>query len=63
MKKVFGYIRVSTAGQADEGISLDAQQAKIEAWCLVHDLELAGCFVDAGISGKRQDTVLNFRTL
>jgi site-specific DNA recombinase len=62
MKKVFGYIRVSAAGQADEGISLDAQQAKIEAWCLVHDLELAGCFVDAGISGKRQDTVLNFRT-
>lgn len=55
MKSAFGYIRVSTQGQADEGISLEAQQAKIAAWCLVNDHELAGCFIDAGISGKRAD--------
>ena len=53
--KAVGYIRVSTAGQADEGISLEAQQAKIEAWCLVNGCELSECFVDAGISGKRAD--------
>ena len=33
MQKVIGYIRVSTTGQAEEGVSLEAQKAKIEAWC------------------------------
>ncbi len=55
MAKAFGYIRVSTIGQADEGVSLDAQRGKIEAWCLVNDAQLVDCFVDAGISGKRAD--------
>jgi site-specific DNA recombinase len=55
MKQAFGYIRVSTQGQADEGISLEAQEAKIAAWCLANDVELGGCFIDAGISGKRAD--------
>ena len=39
MKTAIGYIRVSTAGQVDEGVSLDAQRAKIEAWCLLNDYE------------------------
>jgi len=55
MTQAFAYIRVSTAGQADEGVSLEAQQAKIEAWCLVNDCDLTDVFVDAGISGKRAD--------
>lgn len=50
-----GYVRVSTAGQADEGVSLDAQRAKIEAWCAANGYELAGVHVDAGLSGKRAD--------
>ena len=50
--KAIGYIRVSTRGQVDEGISLEAQQAKIEAWCLANDYELVEVFKDAGISGK-----------
>ncbi len=50
-----GYIRVSTTGQVDEGVSLDAQRAKIEAWCNINDYELIGVFTDAGISGKRAD--------
>ncbi len=33
-------IRVSTQGQADEGVSLAAQRAKIEAWCSLNDAEL-----------------------
>ena len=32
MKKAVGYIRVSTEGQAEKGISLEAQRAKIEAY-------------------------------
>jgi DNA invertase Pin-like site-specific DNA recombinase len=55
MKTAIGYIRVSTPGQVDEGISLEAQQAKVEAWCVANDVDLSAVFMDAGISGKRQD--------
>ena len=47
-----GYIRVSTEGQAADGVSLDAQRAKIEAWAVLNDYDLAAVHVDAGISGK-----------
>lgn len=56
MKKAIGYIRVSTEQQATEGVSLEAQRAKIESWCLANGYELVSVFVDAGISGKRMDT-------
>lgn len=51
MQKAIGYIRVSTQGQADDGVSLDAQRAKIVAWCELNDAELVAVFEDAGISG------------
>lgn len=51
MKKAIGYIRVSTDKQADEGVSLDAQRAKIESWCKANDCELVAVVPDAGISG------------
>lgn len=51
MQQAIGYIRVSTQGQADEGVSLEAQRAKIEAWCELNDYELVALFEDAGISG------------
>jgi DNA invertase Pin-like site-specific DNA recombinase len=54
-KSAIGYLGASTAGQAEEGVSLDAQRAKVEAWCLANDVELTGMFVDAGVSGKRAD--------
>jgi hypothetical protein len=31
--KAVGYVRVSTEGQAADGVSLDAQRGRIEAWC------------------------------
>jgi site-specific DNA recombinase len=55
MKTAIGYIRVSTEQQANEGVSLDAQRAKIEAWCTHNGYELAQVYVDAGISGKSMD--------
>lgn len=61
MKQAIGYIRVSTEQQADEGISLDAQRAKIEAWCLANDYELVTVEVDAGISGKAMDKRLGLQ--
>ncbi len=52
MLKAIGYLRVSTQGQVDDGISLEAQRAKINAWCEVNDYVLVDMFVDEGISGK-----------
>lgn len=52
MTKAVGYIRVSTEQQADHGVSLDAQQAKIRAYASLYDLELVGVVVDAGVSAK-----------
>lgn len=53
--KAFAYIRVSTEEQVTEGVSLDAQRAKIAAWCDLNGYELAGVFTDAGISGTKAD--------
>ncbi len=52
MLKAIGYLRVSTQGQVNDGVSLEAQRAKINAWCEVNDYELGRVFVDEGISGK-----------
>lgn len=51
MAKAIGYVRVSTDKQVDEGISLDAQVAKIEAWASLNDYELVHIYSDEGISG------------
>ena len=53
--KVVGYIRVSTDKQADEGVSLDAQRAKLTAYAVAMDLELVGIVEDAGLSAKSLD--------
>jgi site-specific DNA recombinase len=52
MIRAIGYIRVSTAGQADHGVSLDAQDAKIRAMAIVHGAELVEIISDAGESAK-----------
>ena len=52
MKKVIGYIRVSTDKQADKGLSLEAQRAKIEQYAALYDLDLIGIEIDAGASAK-----------
>lgn len=52
MKTAIGYSRVSTEKQVNEGMSLEAQQERIEQWCEANGYELAQVFVDAGISGK-----------
>lgn len=52
--KAIGYIRVSTQGQAEDGVSLDAQEAKVRAWAELNGAEVV-IFRDEGISGKRAD--------
>lgn len=54
-RPAFGYVRVSTEEQAREGLSLDAQESRIRAYCLAHALDLAAVLVDAGESGKSMD--------
>lgn len=50
---VIAYVRVSTEEQANEGVSLDAQQARIRAYCAMRGLELAEVVIDAGVSGYK----------
>ncbi len=50
--KVIGYIRVSSTIQAEEGVSLDAQRTRLEAYAVAMNLELVGIEVDAGLSAK-----------
>lgn len=49
-----GYVRVSTDQQATEGVSVEAQKARIGAWAEARGLALLETFEDA-ISGKRAD--------
>lgn len=47
----FGYLRVSTDGQAESGLGLEAQRAAVEAAASRLGLILAGVFTDEGVSG------------
>lgn len=49
--KAIGYIRVSSDEQAREGLSLEAQKRKINAYCELKDLDLVTIFSDEAISG------------
>lgn len=46
-----GYVRVSTARQGEEGLSLEAQEERIRLWCQQNGQELIAIHSDA-ISGK-----------
>jgi len=53
--KAIGYIRVSTSGQVEDGVSLDAQEAKVHAWADLNGADEVVIFRDEGISGSRAD--------
>lgn len=48
------YVRVSTQGQADEGFSLEAQQERLQAFCVAQGWHVCPdhIYIDAGVSGK-----------
>lgn len=50
--RTIGYVRVSTDRQAEHGISLEAQEAKIRAMAVVRGGELGEVIVDGGESAK-----------
>ncbi|MEM3485149.1 MAG: recombinase family protein [Candidatus Methanomethyliaceae archaeon] len=53
MVKAVGYVRVSTEEQVKEGVSLEAQEQKIQAYRQLTGLELLEVIRDEGISGAK----------
>ncbi len=51
--KIVGYVRVSTVEQATEGMSLEAQESRIRAWCEAQAGELIEIVRDEGVSGTK----------
>jgi site-specific DNA recombinase len=56
MKPAVIYLRVSTARQAEEGVSMDAQAAKAKAYCEMNGFEVIATLQDSGISGSKMKT-------
>ena len=50
--RIFGYSRVSTAEQADEGSSLDSQQTQILGYAMMKGWTVTEQFVERGVSGS-----------
>ena len=50
-----GYVRVIGERPAVEGVSLDAQRAKLRAHCAALDLDLVAVEADEGVSAKTLD--------
>lgn len=53
---VYGYTRVSTTKQADEGLSLDVQRRQIDGYAHMHGFELTEVLVEEGVSGSKPVT-------
>jgi DNA invertase Pin-like site-specific DNA recombinase len=51
METAIGYIRVSSDDQAREGLSLEAQERNIKAYCELKNYHLVTIFKDEGVSG------------
>jgi putative DNA-invertase from lambdoid prophage Rac len=49
---VYGYGRVSTSRQADEGESLDVQERQIAGYALMQGLAVDRMFIERGVSGS-----------
>lgn len=51
--QVIGYTRVSTREQAEEGVSLAAQEEKVRAYCVARGWDCVEIITDAGVSGAK----------
>jgi putative DNA-invertase from lambdoid prophage Rac len=50
---VYGYVRVSTLAQAEEGESLDVQRRQIDGYAMMRGLRVEQVFVERGVSGSK----------
>jgi putative DNA-invertase from lambdoid prophage Rac len=48
--RTYGYVRVSTSRQAEEGLSLDEQERRIRGRAMELGTEIDRCFVERGVS-------------
>lgn len=48
---VYGYVRVSTKQQSEDGLSLEAQQRQIEGYAMMQGLEIDEVYVERAVSG------------
>ena len=53
--KLVGYIRVSTQGQADDGLGLEIQEKAIRRWAREHHHRLVAIYRDEGVSGASDE--------
>jgi DNA invertase Pin-like site-specific DNA recombinase len=53
MNKAVCYVRVSTEEQAREGVSLEAQEEKLRAYCKMAGLEIIAMLREEGVSGSK----------
>lgn len=49
---VYGYVRVSTLDQSDNGSSLDSQQMQINGYAMMKGLTITEQFIERGVSGS-----------
>jgi DNA invertase Pin-like site-specific DNA recombinase len=54
MMTTYGYSRVSTVRQADEGESLEVQERIIAGYALQHSIKVDRVFVERGVSGSKR---------
>ena len=52
LKRVAGYIRVSTQMQVEEGFSIEGQKQQLLEYCEAHNMQVIRFYIDEGISGK-----------
>jgi DNA invertase Pin-like site-specific DNA recombinase len=50
---VYGYCRVSTVAQVDDGESLDVQQRIVEGYAAMQGMMLDATFIERGVSGSK----------
>ena len=53
MTRAVAYIRVSTEEQARGGVSLEAQEEKVRAYCTLAGLELVRIYREEGVSASK----------
>lgn len=52
-KKAVIYCRVSTAGQAEQGVSLEAQEERLRAYCQMQGLDVEAVLIEEGVSATK----------
>lgn len=48
---VYGYIRVSTQSQSDDGLSLQTQEKQLQGYAMMNNFDLEEVFVERAVSG------------